>query len=39
MGLWRPGSEEDFFVWWSLLEALSQVEKRLESIERELQKI
>ena len=33
------GDEEDFFVWWSLLEALSQVEKRLNSIERELQKI
>ena len=33
------GDEEDYFVWWSLLEALSQVEKRLKSIEKELQKI
>ena len=33
------GDDEDYFVWWSLLEALTQVEKRLNSIEKELQKI
>lgn len=33
------GDEEDFFMWWSLLEALRAVEKRLKGIEKELQKL
>jgi len=32
------GDDEEYFLWWSLLEALTSVEKRLRDVERELQK-
>ncbi len=33
------GDDEAFFLWWSLLEALRAVEKRLKSVEEELHKL
>lgn len=33
------GDDEEFFLWWSLLEALRAVEKRLKSVEEELHKL
>ena len=33
------GDDEEYFLWCSLLEALSSVEKRLRDAERELQKL
>ena len=32
------GDEEDYFLWWSLIETLESIERRLREVEKELRR-